>query len=178
MFDELLKAVKGTRVFEVGLINPTEIEYRQEIRDICLKNTCRQYGKTWACPPAVGTLEECRKRCCQYENMLVFTNKYNLENSFDYDGMMNGLRDFKAVARELETAVKPYLNNYIVLSNESCDTCANCTYPDFPCRFPEQLHHSIEGYGILVNDLAQKAKIRYNNGENTVTYFGAILFNG
>jgi hypothetical protein len=39
------------------------------------------------------------------------------------------------------------------------------------------LHHSIEGYGILVSELAKKAGVNYNNGENTITYFGSLLFN-
>ncbi|WP_081468714.1 DUF2284 domain-containing protein [Treponema primitia] len=55
--------------------------------------------------------------------------------------------------------------------------CKTCTYPNSPCRFLEKLHHFIEGYGILVNELTQRADINYSNGEDTVTYFGALLFN-
>jgi predicted metal-binding protein len=109
--------------------------------------------------------------------MLVFTGMFLLEDSFDYEGMMRGMVDFKQIARDLESAVKPYLKYYLVLSNEGCSICKTCTYPNSPCRFPEKLHHSIEGYGILVSELAQCAGINYNNGEDTVTYFGALLFN-
>jgi predicted metal-binding protein len=73
--------------------------------------------------------------------------------------------------------MKPYLSDYLVLSNEGCEICKDCLYPHAPCRFPDRLHHSIEGYGILVSDLAKKAGVNYNNGENTVTFFGALLFN-
>jgi predicted metal-binding protein len=109
--------------------------------------------------------------------MLVFTGKFALEDSFDLEGMKRSLKDFKQIAREVEAIAKPYLKNYLVLSNESCSTCKTCAYPDAPCRFPEQLHHSIEGYGILVTELAKQASVNYNNGENTITYFGALLFN-
>ena len=64
----------------------------------------------------------------------------------------------------------------LLLSNEGCGRCARCTYPDAPCRFPELLHHSLEGYGWIVKELADAAGIRYHNGPNTVTYFGALLF--
>ena len=63
-----------------------------------------------------------------------------------------------------------------VLSTEACTRCAHCTYPDAPCRFPERLHHALEGYGFLVHELAQAAGIRYNGGKGTVTFFGALLF--
>jgi predicted metal-binding protein len=177
MLKLLLEQVRQTHVFQYGLAKPSEIKYRQEIREICKDNSCRQYGKTWACPPAVGTVEECKNRCLQYNTMLVFTGKFTLEDSFDFDGMMRSMSDFKQIAHDVESVVKPYLKRYLVLSNESCNTCKTCTYPDAPCRFPEQLHHSIEGYGILVSELAKQATVNYNNGENTVTYFGALLFN-
>ncbi|MDR3239466.1 MAG: DUF2284 domain-containing protein [Clostridiales bacterium] len=177
MLEKLLKRIEGAGVYEYGLVNPSEIEYRQMIRDICAGNTCRQYGMTWACPPAVGTVEECRNRCLQYNTMLVFTGVFRLEDVFDWEGMLRGLKDFKEIARNVDAAVKPYLKNYLVLSNEGCGACESCTYPDAPCRFPEQLHHSIEGYGILVSELAKQTAVKYNNGKNSVTYFGALLFN-
>ncbi|HJA66742.1 MAG TPA: DUF2284 domain-containing protein [Candidatus Mediterraneibacter cottocaccae] len=57
----------------------------------------------------------------------------------------------------------------------SCRKCGKCTYPDAPCRFPERTHGSLEGYGIMVSELAGQAGIRYINGTNTVTYFGGLL---
>jgi predicted metal-binding protein len=69
--------------YQTGAVSPSGIEYLQEIRDICKGNICRQYGKTWACPPAVGTIEECKARCLRYDTMIVFTGKYSLENSFE-----------------------------------------------------------------------------------------------
>ena len=164
-------------VYEFGFTDPSGIEYLQMIRDICAENTCRQFGKTWACPPAVGRVEECRERCLQYDTMLVFTGLYLLNGSFDFEGMKNGMHDFKGIADRVDDVLASYLDDYLVLSNESCDRCTSCTYPDAPCRFPDKLHHSIEGYGILVSDLAKRAGVKYNNGAGTVTFFGAVLYN-
>lgn len=177
MLEKLMEEIDRTDVYEYGLVSPKDIEYRQDIREICEDNKCRKYGTTWACPPAIGTIDECRKRAFNYDNFLVFTAKYELKTYFDYRGMIAGMSDFKRIAFDVEEAVKPYLKDYIILSNESCETCDECTYPDKPCRFPDKLHHSIEGYGIVVNELAKKANINYNNGEKTVTYFGGLLFN-
>ncbi len=62
---------------------------------ICEGNTCRNYATSWACPPAIGTIEECRVRVNQYDKMMVFTKAYHLEDSFDFEGMIDGMRHFK-----------------------------------------------------------------------------------
>jgi hypothetical protein len=35
---------------------------------------------------------------------------------------------------------------------------------------------SLEAYGVNVSKLAASAGMKYINGQNTVTYFGAVLF--
>jgi predicted metal-binding protein len=177
VLEKIIEQVEKAGVFQYGLTKPSEINYRQEIQEICKGNSCRQYGRTWACPPAVGTVDDCRNRCQQYNIILVFTGKFMIEDSYDFDGMMRALLEFKQIAQNLDLTLKPYLKKYLILSNESCSTCKSCTYPDIPCRFHERLHHSIEGYGILVSELAKQVGVNYNNGNNSITYFGALLFN-
>ena len=108
--------------------------------------------------------------------MLLFSRVYRIEDSFDWEGMLAGMRDFKQWTDRLHEALNGVLSEFLLLSNEGCGRCAACTYPHAPCRFPQLLHHSLEGYGFLVNELAQEAGIRYHNGADTVTYFGAVLF--
>ena len=44
-------------IYEYRLVDTAEIEVRERVRIIC-KQECERYGTTWACPPAVGSLEE------------------------------------------------------------------------------------------------------------------------
>jgi len=162
--------------WEIGYVDMANLRYYPEVRKICEQNTCRNYGKTWACPPAVGTLEDCRCRIEQYHTMLLFSGKYDLEDSFDFEGMTEGLHAFKKTVDAFAVEIDERLTDYLLLSNEGCGRCETCTYPTAPCRYPSQLHHSIEGYGFVVSELAKYAGIRYINGANTVTYFGALLF--
>ena len=178
MIDNFQEILDRVGVFQHGIVNPNDVEFSNEVRKMCEDNICRKYGKTWACPPAVGTVDECRKRAQAYNKMLVFSGKYELEDSFDYEGMKTAMVAFKSVARSLDDEVRPLLKNYLLLSNEGCGACTDCTYPDNPCRFPDHVHGAIEGYGIFVNRLAEMAGMNYINGANTVTYFGALLFNG
>ena len=135
---------------------------------------CRNYGATWACPPAVGTLDECRARIRGFEHALVFSSVYALEDSFDFEGMRLGHREFKAVCDRLCGLLD---GEFLLLSNEGCIRCTRCTYPDAPCRFPEKLFPSLEGFGIFVNELAALAGVPYKAGENTVSYFGLLCYN-
>jgi hypothetical protein len=108
--------------------------------------------------------------------MLVLTKKYDLEDSFDFEGMMAGHSDFAQTCDQLAVHLAGRRSNYLILSNEGCLRCPSCTYPDAPCRFPNQLQPSLEAFGILVNPLAQAAGVNYINGKDTVTYFGALLY--
>ena len=159
-----------------GMISTDKICFGTEIRKICEGNGCGNYGKTWACPPGVGTLEECMAEVRSYKNALVFCRVYTLEDSFDFEGMEEGHRDFKAICDRLYGLVKGRIGKFRLLSNEGCIRCKKCAYPDAPCRFPEKLFPSLEGYGIYVNQLAQSAGMKYINGPDTVTYFGMLLY--
>ena len=143
---------------------------------MCEDNVCGRYKKSWACPPAIGTLEECEARCLSYSHMLVFNQVFALDDSFDYPGMLNGMEQFGHICHNINTLAKQYFTDYFLLGNEGCNTCGTCTYPDAPCRFPDQLHPALEGMGLYVYKLAEQAGMNYINGKNTVTYFGGLLF--
>lgn len=162
--------------FQYGLVDTGTVQFRHDVRAMCEVNTCRNYGASWACPPAVGTVKECERRVQNYRKMAVFSVKYDLEDSFDYEGMLCGMKQFKEVCRKVDSLVGLYMEDFLILANEGCDLCEKCTYPESPCRFPDKAHGSLEGYGIMVCDLAKQAGILYMNGKDTVTYFGAVIF--
>ena len=168
--------LKKIGIHQYGIVSPTAIVFDEEIRKICENNVCRLYGKTWACPPAVGTVSQCRERCLQYKNAMVFNGVYPLEDSFDYEGMREGHAQFKKLCDRLYEAVRPRYDSFILLSNEGCNRCGTCTYPNAACRMPDKLFPSLEGFGIHVAKLAASAGIHYINGANTVTYFGMLLY--
>ena len=43
---------------EAGFLPKEKRVLMPEVLDMCKKNTCRQYGSNWACPPSQGSLEE------------------------------------------------------------------------------------------------------------------------
>lgn len=174
--EELKQILEESGMFQYGIVDTADIEFSQAVRGMCEVNTCRKYGTTWACPPALGTVEECKNRLQHYEKFLVFSVKYDLEDSFDFEGMMEGMDKFKDACRLVHEKIRGHFSEFLMLSNEGCGLCKTCTYPDAPCRFPERVHGSLEGYGIFVDQLARKAGINYINGKDTVTYFGGLAY--
>ncbi|MDR0469661.1 MAG: DUF2284 domain-containing protein [Peptococcaceae bacterium] len=173
IFEDIFQSAGVT---EYGVVDPKDVEFTEEVRKYCEDNKCRKYGTTWACPPAVGTVDECRARAQSFSRMIVFSVKYDISDSFDFEGMKRGMMAFKSVADSVDDGMKALPGSCLILGNEGCGKCGECTYPDAPCRFPDKVHGSIEGYGIFVNKLAAQAGIRYNNGPDTITYFGAVLY--
>ena len=49
-------------LFAYGFIDPQTLDINQRVRCIC-QTECPMFGKSWACPPAVGEVEECRAKC-------------------------------------------------------------------------------------------------------------------
>ncbi len=159
-----------------GVTQTGALRFYREVRETCEGNRCRGYDRSWACPPAVGSLEECRARVLGYEKLQLFSKAYPLGDSMDFSAAGKAMGDFKECARALGKRLRPRLEKLLILSNEGCGRCERCTWPEAPCRFPDELQPSIEGFGFVVSELAKQAGIPYMNGKNTVTFFGAVLY--
>ena len=163
-------------IFEYGIISTGAIPFSPAVVEACARNACGMYGKTWTCPPGVGTLEELKRKITAYPKAAVFTCRFDLEDSFDYEGMAAGQKETKKVLKAVTADMRAAGETFLALGSEGCSLCRSCTYPDSPCRHPELAAPSMEACGINVMQLSKDVGIRYNNGPDTVTYFCMILF--
>ena len=135
------------------------------------------YGKTWACPPAVGAVSACQSKCLSYENCLMIgtvvevSDITNIEETLAtrpaHEEVTNLVRD---LFREQD--VEPY-----VLSTEACAICDRCAYLDGqPCRHPERMHPCIESHGINIIPTLEANGLEFQYGENIVTWFSLLFF--
>ena len=158
------------------IFSPTELEFNDRIRWIC-ENECLMYGRSWACPPAVGTVAECKEKCLRYENCLLISTivevadiadiKETLDTRHDHEKLTNQVRD---ILREL--GEKPY-----ILSTESCAICSRCAYLDgLPCRMPGKLHPCVESHGINVVPILESRGLEFQFGANAVTWISLLFF--
>ena len=174
--ETIFRNARRAGLTEIGEVDIASLKHEEWVRTLCEENLCRNYGTNWACPPAVGTLEECAERCRAFDHMLLFDKVYNLRDSYDLEGMDEAMKKFRKTVAIFDGFVGSLLKRRLFLANGACDTCRHCGWPDRPCLFPDRLHHSIEGYGFNIMKLADAAGLSYNHGYKTITLFGALLY--
>ena len=165
------QALSG-RAFECAVIATRDIRFSPELLKACESNVCGSYNKSWSCPPAVDSPEQQKETVGAFSSAFVFTTKGDLEDSFDYEGMLNAKDRHNRLTSEMH---ERFGKTNPVYGAGSCKVCKTCAYPE-PCRFPEKTYPAVEAAGINVTELSRAGGIRYNNGPNTVTYFSMILF--
>lgn len=153
----------------------TKMEVLQDVRDACAKNTCGQYNTRWACPPAFGDLDVSRKLLEKYKTGILVQSVQQLEDDFDVEGMMELGNRHKANFGKLHARLRESYPDMLALGSGGCNTCKECTYPDAPCRFPEKMVYSMEGFGLLVSKVCTDCGIPYNHGPHTLTYSACFI---
>jgi len=186
---DLIKLLNNTSaalnipIREWAVIPSSEITFSSALLEYCKTNVCGNYNKSWSCPPGCADFDEQKEKILSYKNVLIFTTVRELEDAFDYEGMEEGRKLHNSLTIEL----KKQLGGAPVFGAGGCPVCAEkdgkilnaaktaCAYPN-PCLFPEKKIGTIEAAGINVTELSKTAKITYNNGQNTVTFFTIALF--
>ena len=162
-------------LLEYAFVKPQELVFTERVRHVC-EAECPMYGKTWACPPAVGTVEECRERCLSYPHGLLVVTMTEVEDIADINATLATRGDHEEITRKVHHMMLEQGAEVYVLSTESCAICQHCTYPDAPCRHPERMYPCVESHGILVTDLGERVGIPFQAGGNIVTWFSLLLY--
>ena len=147
----------------------------QEVRDMCAANTCGMYGKNLSCPPACGTLEECRQNISGYSRGILLQTVGEIEDSLDFESMQEIEARHKANFTCLTEKLRALYPDMLPLGAGCCTVCKTCVGPDGECRFPRKRISSLEAYGILVNDLCTKNGMKYYYGPGTMAYTSCCL---
>lgn len=151
------------------------IELKPEVRDMCASNTCGQYGRSWSCPPGCGTLEECEARLRQYPGGILVQTSGEVEDSLDFEGMMEIEASHKAHLAGMYARLRAEGVDVLALGAGGCGQCSRCTYPDAPCRFPDRMVSSMEAYGMLVLEVCRANGLTYYYGPDHMAYTSCFL---
>ena len=148
---------------------------REEVREMCIADRCKSYGKSWSCPPAAGTIEDAEARMRRYRSGIIVQTSGETEGEFDMQGIR---RLYEFHTRSFDTFVRQLRTIYpacMPMGAGACARCRKCTYPDRPCRYPDRLYPAMEAYGLLVSDVCIRSGLKYNYGENTMTFTSCVL---
>lgn len=162
-------------VYEYAFVEIADLKFTDRVRYIC-ETECPQYGKSWSCPPAVGTVEACRNRCQKFDGGFLFTTVAEVSDLMNMEEMLSTRMEHEELTRQIRDIFRRECEDVMVLSTESCAICEKCAYPEASCRHPDRMFPCIESYSILVTDLAEQYGITFMNEGNLVTWFSLILY--
>ncbi|MDP4159191.1 MAG: DUF2284 domain-containing protein [Bacillota bacterium] len=177
--DSLMSFIKSLGVDQLAVIAVEDIQFNEDFRKQCEQNSCGSYNKNWMCPPALGSIEELKEQALKFKQGLLFQTVYQLEDSFDYEGMQEGTENHTKILRKVLDNIKStkILKEFLPLNVGPCTFCGKCTFLDGKeCRFPDEAVSSVEAYGIDVMALEKSCGMSYNNGKNTISCISLILF--
>lgn len=158
-------------------IDPRELEFSDRIRWIC-EHECPMYGRTWACPPGVGSVAECQARCERYENCLMIGTIVEVADIADIHGTLATRGDHEMLTNQVRDLMRAQGVEPYILSSEACAICQRCAYPDgLPCRMPGKMHPCIESHGINVIPTLEANGLEFQFGDNMVTWYSLLFFN-
>jgi len=173
--DELTALAKEAGFTYAAPLEMDSLEFREEVRSMCSEDRCKSYGKSWSCPPAVGSVERAKERAGAYHRGIIVQTAGALADSFDMDGteaiMQRHRRNFDTLVRQ----VRHFYPDCLPMGAGTCRLCRMCTYPARPCRHPDRMVASMEAYGLLVSEVAVRSGLGYNYGENTMCFTSCIL---
>lgn len=174
----LLKLAVDCGTDQAAPLHREQIVLSADFRDICKSNACGNYGQCYMCPPDVGDIHELMAELRAFHAAVLYQAVYALEDSFDFEGMQAAGAAFNAASRTIHhKAAKLMTLPWLHLAAGGCRSCEVCAKREgLPCRKPEEALASLEAYGVDVYHTAENAGLKYINGQNTVTYFGMLLF--
>ena len=156
--------------------DPHELEFSSRIRWIC-EHECPMYGKSWACPPGVGTVDLCRQKCMAYDNCLLISSLVEVRDITDLEETLATRPEHEALTEQVRELMRQQGTDPFILSTEACTICERCAILDGEaCRFPEKMHPCVESHGINVVDVLERRGLDFQFGANVVTWISLLFF--
>lgn len=158
-------------------IDPKRLEISSRIRWIC-EHECPMYGKTWACPPGVGAVETCEKKCLSYQNCLMIGTIVETDDIGNMEATLATRADHEALTNQVRDMMEALGVQPYILSTEACAVCERCAYLDgLPCRLPDKMHPCLESHGINIIPTLEANGLEFQYGDNIVTWYSLLFFN-
>ena len=173
--DKLEARLRELPIVRYEFFETRDLTFTQRVREVC-RLECPMYGKSWACPPAVGTVEACREKCLGCPKGLLIVTMAEVEDIADITATLATRGPHEAITRQVHAAMREQGAEVYALSTEACAICEKCAYPDGPCRHPELMYPCVESHGILVTDLLERFGIPFQAGGNLVTWVSLLLY--
>ena len=99
-YEKLEAALSELPLYIYAWIEPKNLEFSDRVRWIC-QHECAMYGTTWACPPGVGTVEECKAKCLGYNKCLLISTITEVADISDLQATLATRADHEALTDQV-----------------------------------------------------------------------------
>ena len=173
---QLEKQLASLPLLAYGFLEPGELDFTPRVRAVCA-GECPMYGKSWACPPGVGTVAECRAKCLSYNKALLISSLTEVADIADLEATLATRRDHERLTDQVGDILRAHGLDPYILSTEACAICGRCAILDGkPCRHPEKMHPCVESQGINIIPTLEENGLEFQYGQNVVTWVSLLLF--
>ena len=177
--EQLVSLVLEAGAEKAVVIPVSQVVLSDTFFDICKSNACGNFGRCWMCPPDIGDIHELMAELKTFRQGLLYQSIGTIEDSFDIEGMQDAAVRHAHLSQRVEAALAPVVGRHLHLSCGGCRLCETCAKrTGEPCRMPDKALPPMEGYGIDVYQTCKDTHLKYINGQNTVTFFGIVMFDG
>lgn len=177
--DQIMEALDRHGFDNFGIVPVRGFVFHKSFRDACATNQCGKFNSNWSCPPGVGSYEDLVAGIQSFDQGLVVQSVWAISDSFDIEGMLESEKQHDKMLRSLVDDLYPLLRSgrKMTLSAGACSLCKECSYLERkPCPMPEKAFGALEAHGVDVAALLDRCGLKYNNGPNTISYAGVVLF--
>lgn len=157
-------------------IDPKSLEFSDRIRWIC-EHECPMHDRTWACPPGVGSVTQCRAKCLSYKNCMMIATIVEVDDIADINQTLATRPGHEAITNEVRDLMRQQGVDPYVLSTEACTVCERCAWLDGePCRHPDRMHPCVESHGINLVPVLEENGMEFQFGANVVTWVSLLFY--
>ena len=175
-FTKIEEQLSQLPLYIYSWIDPKALEFSGRIRWIC-EHECPMYGKSWACPPGVGTVEGCKKKCTGFSRCLMISTITEVSDIANIDETLATRPEHEQVTNQVGDILRAEGLAPYILSTEACTLCQRCAIEEgLPCRFPDKMHPCVESHGINVIPILDEQGITFQYGENVVTWISLLFY--
>ena len=160
---------------QYAFLTTRELVFSDRVRRIC-RHECPMFNTTWACPPAVGTPDECRARLNAFEHVLVLVTADDAGDPAGLPYAQASLALHTQITEQVLALVKRQCGQTYTLAAQACRRCDKCTWPHSPCRDPQHMFPCVESHCILVTALAERLGIPFQGDVGWITWYSLIFY--
>ena len=93
-------------IVQYEFFHTSQLVFSEKVRHIC-ESECAQYGKSWACPPAVGPVDACRAHCLSYPHALLITSLSEVTDIENLETTLATREEHEALTRQVKDLFPP-----------------------------------------------------------------------